>query len=154
MTPAEARAHRVLHLIAVFKLCKALLLIAVGLGALRLVQTGISDRAEQWVAHLASSSDRGTVQHLLALASGMDSRRLEAIGLGAFLYAALFLTEAVGLWLGRRWAEYLTVIATASLVPVELYHLIKRMSLAPVAALVLNLTVVGFLIFQLRRRAA
>ena len=40
-------------------------------------------------------------------------------------YGSLFATEGIGVWLERRWTEYLTIIATGSLVPFELYELIR-----------------------------
>jgi len=109
--------------------------------------------AQRWVAALASSNDRSAVQHVLALVAGLSPRRLEALGVGAFLYALLFTIEGVGLWRGRRWAEYLTVIATLSLVPLELFELLRAVTPARVAALVVNLAVVAYLIGRMRRRA-
>src|SRR5207245_10516789 len=103
---------RVVRLIALFKFCKATLLVAVGLGALQLLHPDVAARAQQWVAALATNSDRQIVQQLIALIGDLSPARLEALGIGAFLYAALFATEGVGLWLLKRWAEYLMVIAT------------------------------------------
>ena len=94
------------------------------------------------------------MQDALVFVSRLTPERLEALGIGAFLYAALFTTEGIGLWLGKRWAEYLTVIATGSFVPFEVYELARRPGLPRVAALVLNLAVVAYLIHHLRRRRA
>ncbi len=129
---------------------------AVGLGALQLLQPGVAARAQQWVTALATSSDRRIVQRLIALAGGLSPGRLEALGIGAFLYAGLFATEGVGLWLGKRWAEYLTVIATLTFVPVAVFELTRRVSPARLAALFLNLVVVAYLARRLlsRRPAA
>jgi len=143
---------RVLRLIAVFKFLKALLLVAVGMGALKLLDPTVAARAQEWLRALATSSDRRVVQDLLQLVSRLSPERLEALGVGAFLYAGLFTTEGVGLWLGKRWAEYLTVIATGSFVPFEIYELARRPGPARLAALVLNLAVVVYLIYHLRRR--
>jgi uncharacterized membrane protein (DUF2068 family) len=143
---------RVLRLIAVFKFLKALLLVAVGMGALNLLDPTVAARAQEWLRALATSSDRRVVQDLLQLVSRLSPERLEALGVGAFLYAGLFTTEGVGLWLGKRWAEYLTVIATGSFVPFEIYELARRLSPSRLAALVLNLAVVVYLIYHLRRR--
>lgn len=142
-----------LRLIALFKFCKAVLLVAVGLGALRLLDPGVAARAQRWVAALASSNDRSAVQHVIALVAGLSPGRLEAVGGGAFLYAGLFTVEGVGLWRSRGWAEYLTVIATLSLVPVEVFGLTRAVTLPRVAALVVNLAVVAYLLGRIRRRA-
>ena len=65
-------------------------------------------------------------------------------------YALLAATEAVGLWLVRRWAEYLTLVATAVLLIPELYELARRVSPLKVIAVVVNLAVVIYLLFAKR----
>ena len=60
--------------------------------------------------------------------------------------------EGVGLWQRRRWAEYLTVVATSLLVPLEVYELVHHATLLKVGGLVVNLLIVAYLIHVLRRR--
>lgn len=148
------KQDRVLRLIALLKFCKAALLVAVGLGALELLQPGVAARAQHWVAALATSSDRRAVQQLIAQASGLSPGRLEALSIAAFFYAGLFTIEGVGLWRAKRWAEYLTVIATMSFVPFEVLELTRRVSLPRLAAVLLNVVVVTYLIYRLRRPRA
>jgi len=140
-----------LRLIALFKFFKATLLVVVALGAVELLRPDVAARAQQWVDMLAASPDRRAVQHLIALVSGLDPRRLYIVAVGAAVYAALFTTEGVGLWLARRWAEYLTVIATLLFVPLEVFELSRRVTLPRVTALILNLAVAALLIVRLRR---
>jgi uncharacterized membrane protein (DUF2068 family) len=142
---------RGLRLIALFKFFKATLLIAVCLGALQLLNPDIAARAQDWATAFATSSDRRLLQHLLARVAGLSPARLELVALGAFLYAGLFTTEGVGLWLGRRWAEYLTVVATASFLPIEILEVVWHLTVPRVTALMLNLLVVAYLMFRLRR---
>jgi uncharacterized membrane protein (DUF2068 family) len=151
---SDGRRDRGLRVIALFKFSKAVLLTAVGLGAAHLLDPDTAARARRWATALAISSDRRFVQHLLAQAVGLSQGRLEVLALGAFMYAGLFSTEGVGLWLGLRWAEYLTVVATASFVPIEIFEVLQRVSLPRVTALVLNLLVVAYLIYRLRRARA
>jgi uncharacterized membrane protein (DUF2068 family) len=139
------RSLRVLRLIAVLKFGKAALLLAVGLGALRLVDPAMAARAQHWAAALATSSDRQLLQRFVARAVNLPPTRLETLGIGAFLYAGLFATEGGGLWRERRWAEYLTVIATASFVPFEVFELIQRLTVLRASALAVNLAVVAYL---------
>jgi uncharacterized membrane protein (DUF2068 family) len=140
-----------IRLIAVFKFLKAALLIVMGLGALKLVQPGFAERCRRWVTSLGSSVDRQTVMELVSRLSRLSPTQLEALGVGAFLYATLFLVEGVGLWKLRRWAEYLTIIATGSFIPIEIYEIAKRVTLPRVMSLGVNLVVVGYLIWRLRR---
>jgi hypothetical protein len=58
--------------------------------------------------------------------------------------------EAVGLWLGRRWAEYLTFVATVVFVPYEVYELIKSVSVLKVLALVINVAIVVYVLVAKR----
>jgi uncharacterized membrane protein (DUF2068 family) len=147
----ESGPDRGLRLIALFKFTKVALLIAVGLGALQLLDPETTTRVQHWTDAVATSSDRRFVQHLVADVLGLSPGRLEVLVLGAFLYAALFATEGTGLWLGRRWAEYLTAVATASFVPIELFEVLRRVSLLRVGALVLNVAVAAYLVYRLRR---
>jgi uncharacterized membrane protein (DUF2068 family) len=146
----QGRDHG-LRLIALFKFFKATLLIAVGLGALQLLHPDVAASAQRWATAFATSSDRRLLQHLLARAAGLSPAHLELVALAAFLYAGLFATEGVGLWLGLRWAEYLTAVATASFLPIEVFELTQRLTIIRVTALLLNLLVVGYLIYRLRR---
>jgi uncharacterized membrane protein (DUF2068 family) len=82
----------------------------------------------------------------------MTPRRVAELGLGAFLYGALFLVEGIGLWLQRHWAEYLTVVATASFIPFEAFELVRRVTATRVVALVVNIAIVLYLVVRLRRR--
>src|SRR5689334_1206699 len=53
------------------------------------------------------------------------------------------MVEGVGLWRRRRWAEYLTVVATASFVAFEVYELVQYVTTVRVLALLVNVAVVG-----------
>jgi len=72
------------------------------------------------------------------------------LAVSAIAYAALEGTEGVGLAMRRRWAEYLTVIATGILIPYEAYEVVHRVTLFKVGALLLNLAVVGYLAYRKR----
>jgi uncharacterized membrane protein (DUF2068 family) len=67
-----------------------------------------------------------------------------------FAYACLESVEGVGLWLNKRWAEYLTFVATTVLIPYEVYELYLRVSVLKVVAFVLNVLVVTYLLYAKR----
>ena len=69
-------------------------------------------------------------------------------------YAALFLTEGTGLLFRKRWAEWLTIVATGSLMPIELYELIKQFTAIRLFALLINAAVVLYLIYLLQQKEA
>jgi len=69
---------------------------------------------------------------------------------GSFVYAAVLLTEAAGLWLGRRWAEYFTIIVTGSFIPLEIYEVSKRFAVSRLAIIAVNVAIVAYLVHRLR----
>jgi len=75
---------------------------------------------------------------------------LQAIGVALLAYAALEGVEAVGLWLGKRWAEYLTFVATAILLPLEIYEIVHSGTVLKVIGFAINLAVVVWLLWRKR----
>jgi uncharacterized membrane protein (DUF2068 family) len=72
------------------------------------------------------------------------------VALAVILYAALEATEGVGLAMRRRWAEYLTVLATGVLIPFELTEVVAKPTLFRVGALVVNVAIVVYLAWRKR----
>ena len=144
----------VLKIIAVFKLVKALLLIGVGLGSLKLLNPEVAVAADRWASTLAWRLGPRAASAVRGGLSNVDSSKLKVIAIVAFLYAGLFAVEGVGLWMTKRWAEYLTIIATASFVPFEVYELFRHASWQRGATLGINLLVVGYLVWKVRQHDA
>jgi uncharacterized membrane protein (DUF2068 family) len=67
-------------------------------------------------------------------------------------YGLLELVEGVGLWLDKLWAEYLTVIATSLLVPLEVYELVRKPGPLKAAGIAVNVLIVVYLARRLHRR--
>jgi uncharacterized membrane protein (DUF2068 family) len=141
---------RLIRLIAWFKLLKAVLLVAVGVGALKLLHTDVTSVLEQWARRLGLVPGSRLVGRVILNAATVTPNRIKDLGVGSFIYAGLFLTEGIGLWFMKRWAEWLTVIVTSSLVPVETYEIYRHPTPIEVLLLILNLVVVGFLLYRLR----
>ena len=76
--------------------------------------------------------------------------RLIQLGLFITAYAALEATEMVGLWFNKRWAEYLTLVATTALVPIEIYELTLSVSVFKVITLIINVAIVVYLLLAKR----
>jgi uncharacterized membrane protein (DUF2068 family) len=144
---------RLLRLIALFKFFKAATLIALGVGAFKLLHRDVGGIVEHWAEALRLPGNR-FVDIALAKASNLRPEQIKKLGLGSFLYAALFLAEGTGLWLEKRWGEWLTAIITSSLVPVEIYEIYRHPSAVKVAVLVLNLAIVAYLIYRIRGKGA
>lgn len=142
-----ARQRLYLRLIAVLKIAKALALLAAATGLLFL------DDQPAWLARLTF-----VVQHEMLLPHGnlllaalqwvddvLTGVELRPVGLLALVYALVFLVEGTGVWFEQRWAEWLLVFATGSLVPLELYHLFLHPSFAKLALIAANVAMVAYL---------
>ncbi len=140
-----------LLLIGLFKLVKGLLLVAAGIGALELLHHDVAETLARWIAVLRVDPDNRFIHSLLARLWFVDDRKLKEISAGTFFYAALLLTEGIDLLLRKRWAEYFTLIATGSLIPLEVYELIERLSAAKIVVIGINLAVVWYLVARVRR---
>jgi uncharacterized membrane protein (DUF2068 family) len=91
----------------------------------------------------------GVVHELERLVT-LQSGTLRIVALGAALYAVLEGVEAFGLWYMKRWAEYLTFVATTALLPLEAYELTKKLSAFKIVAIVVNVAIVVYLLFAKR----
>jgi uncharacterized membrane protein (DUF2068 family) len=139
-----------LLLIALFKLVKGLLLLAVGIGAVKLLHRDIAETLSDWVDFLRVDPDNRYIHGILARLLNLSPGQLKAASVGTFIYAGLLLTEGVGLLLRKRWAEYFTIITTAGLIPLELYELAKHVTAAKIAILIINIAIVVYLVVRVR----
>ena len=142
-----------IKVIIIERVGKAVVLIGLGVGLLVAGEHGwLTIWARYAQSQLNLDADANVLERLLfnalATISGLADTTLIAIG--AFAYALLEGTEGVGLALRRRWAEYLTVLATGALIPFEAYEVIHKVTLFRVGALLLNLAVVGYLAYRKR----
>jgi uncharacterized membrane protein (DUF2068 family) len=141
--------RKLLRLIAVFKLLKAVLLIAVAAGAVHLLHSDIANMAEHWVRVSGLYPGHRYLGVALRKISSLTPNRIRELALGSVVYAALFLTEGIGLWFLKRWAEWVTVIITSSLVPIEVYGIYRHPTPVRVVALGLNIAVIWYLVRQI-----
>lgn len=146
-----AATPRGLRLIAIFKLFKGVVLFAVGVGAVKLLHKDLAFEVNRWADVLRVDPNNRYIHRLLEKLSILDPRKLRELSVGTFLYSTLALTEGVGLLLGKRWAEYLTIVATASFIPLEVYELSKRVSSPKLVVLLLNAAVVIYLVIEVSR---
>jgi len=126
--------------------------VAAGVGALNLLHKDIADVVTRWVELLRVDPENRFIHGILAKLFSATSKQLKELSAGSFVYAGLFLTEGVGLLLRKHWAEYLTVITTGALIPLEIYELVKGFSSARVAILAINVAIVWYLISRIRTR--
>lgn len=124
------RRDRIIVAIALFRLAKAVGLVLVGAGVLR----------------------GGVLERLVASFTHLPSHRIHELAWGAFAYAALFIVEGVNLLRGKTWAEWLTIVATASFIPFEVIEAVHKPTAFRIGIIVANVAIVVYLIW--RRRSA
>jgi uncharacterized membrane protein (DUF2068 family) len=142
-----------IKVIIVERIIKAIVLIALAIGLLVAGRTGLlatwADNAQEQLNLQAGNSL--IVQVLLKVLVYVGTfTHTTLLAIAAIVYALLEGTEGVGLAMRRRWAEYLTVIATGILIPYEAYEVIHKVTLFKVGALLLNVAVVGYLAYRKR----
>jgi uncharacterized membrane protein (DUF2068 family) len=145
------KKHRGLMAIAALKFVNGIGLLAIGLGALHYLHGDIEKDFAHWMELLRADPHNKYLIWLLEKLSNVDEHRLRQLSVGTFFYSALFLLEGTGLALAKRWAEYLTIVTTASLMPVELYELYVRLTWPRGVVLVVNIVVVAYLVVELKR---
>ncbi len=142
-----------IKVIIVERIIKAIVLIALAIGLLVAGQRGLLTSWAQYAnEELNLEAGNGLIVQILLrllLLVGTFSH-VTVLAIGAIAYALLEGTEGVGLAMRRRWAEYLTVIATGVLIPYEAYEVIHKVTLFKVGALLLNVAVVGYLAYRKR----
>jgi uncharacterized membrane protein (DUF2068 family) len=149
---ASGKSHsRGLLVIAAFKLLKSFALIAVGIGALHLLHKDVAGIVEHWVNAFQVDPHNRYISWLLEKLAIVDDKKLKELSIGTFIYAAIFLTEGTGLAFRKRWAEYFTIITTGSFLPLEIYELVRHATIAKGVALVVNIAVLVYLVWELRR---
>jgi len=140
------RHNRWLMLIAAYKFVLALVFVAVGVGALRLLHKDIGDLLAKMADHLRFNPESRIVNFILDKASLLDDPLLRRIGAAAFCYAGLGMLEGIGLYLEKIWGEYLTLAVTASFLPWELFEVFRRVTWIRAGLLVVNAMVFFYLL--------
>jgi uncharacterized membrane protein (DUF2068 family) len=152
----------VLRLIAIDRALHFVILALLGIAVFLFAshRTSLRDTFYRVVADLQGGVGGGPVQtskighsgllHDLDRLFSLQGSTLHLIGAGILAYAILEGVEAVGLWLQKRWAEYLTFLATTLFLPLEVYELTKTVSPFKVIALIINLAVVIYLLYAKR----
>lgn len=149
-----SRGRRALFAIAIFKWTKGAILLAVAAGAISLFHKDVQAQVEHWVTACRIDPDNRYIAAALEKLDVVHTRELKQLSFLSAVYAAIFLTEGTGLALRKRWAEYLTIVATGLLIPVEIYELWKTASVLKAVLLFGNIAIVLFLIWIVRSKEA
>jgi uncharacterized membrane protein (DUF2068 family) len=150
---ASGRAGRLLWLIALERTLRGLLLLAAGIYLLAKAGANFGDIADHLARRLELDPRRPFIRHLVAKLGRLQRHEVQLFGVLAIGYAALEITEGIGLFYRKRWAEWLTVVATSLLVPLEAYELVHHPSTLKAGGIAVNVVIVAYLIRVVRRKS-
>ncbi len=161
--PLRGKALRdkvVLRLIAIDRAFHFVILALLGIGVIAFAgnEKSLRDAYYRILTDLQGGVGGGPVQnsghvgilHELDKLFSLRSGTLREVGIGLLAFGVLEGVEAVGLWFAKRWAEYLTFLATTILLPLEIYEIIHRQSLLKIIGFIINVAVVIYLLYAKR----
>jgi uncharacterized membrane protein (DUF2068 family) len=144
--PSLHPTHSGLIWIGCLKLCKSLLFLSIGIGALHMLHRDLADEILDAASVLRFDPESHFVSVVLDQTAVLSDARLREISLGTFFYAALAMMEAIGLILQKEWAEYFTLILTASFLPFEGYEIYLHATLWKCLLITVNVLIVLYLL--------
>jgi uncharacterized membrane protein (DUF2068 family) len=145
------RSRRLLRLIALERIVRGVILLAAGIYLLSHVGSDLGKTADRIMRAVELDPRRPFLHRIVDYLHHLHASEVRIVGLGAVGYGVLELVEGTGLWLDQLWAEYLTVIATSLLIPVEIYELVRNPTVWKAGGLALNVLIVVYLVHVLRR---
>lgn len=161
--PLRGKALRdrvVLRLIAIDRAFHFVILVLLGIAVLAFAsnETSLRDTYYRILTDLQGGVAGGPVQtsghvgilHEFDKLFSLHSGTLRGVGIALLAYGLLEGVEAVGLWYAKRWAEYLTFVATTILLPLEIYEIIHRRSALKIIGFIVNVAVVIYLLYAKR----
>jgi uncharacterized membrane protein (DUF2068 family) len=151
MAERKSESSGMLMLIGAFKLLKGALLVAIGFGVHHLVNRDAAEVLQHWARLVRIDPQSHYIHTFIAKVTGLSPHTLRELSVGTFIYGTLFLVEGCGLLFRQRWAEYMTIISTALLLPVEVYEVAREPHVRRIALLVANVVIVVYLVVNLYR---
>jgi uncharacterized membrane protein (DUF2068 family) len=134
----------------VYKLVTAVISLALGIELSRLLRSDVKPTLDLLIRFLRLDPENVLIHSVIERLVRIDHKQLRLLQAGTFCYAALHTIEGIGILRGKRWGGVLIILATASLIPVELYEIWRHTRPLRIAALALNLAIVIYLIVHRR----
>jgi uncharacterized membrane protein (DUF2068 family) len=141
---------RGIHCVLFGALATILILLEVHFGPIRSSAQSLLDALNRGLADTGQDQSRSFLVRELHRFLNLNPRTVVILAGTAVAYSVVEGVEAVGLWLEKRWAEYLTAVATAGFLPFEINELIKSVTVLRIIALVVNLAILAWLLWKKR----
>jgi len=145
--------HEALRAVAVFEALKGTLALLAAGGLFYFIPRDLRHVVVELVGRLHLNAGKSYPNVFKRVLEDTSNAQLWLIAALVVVYAIVRFAEAYGLWLGRKWAEWLAAVSGAIYVPFELYELSRSITLIKGVALVLNVAIVVFMCLALRRRS-
>lgn len=155
----EIRSDYILRLFAIERFGRFLLFAAFAYGILRFAHSRLTiteafnrelpilrSAARELGFNVDKSGVIGLIRHILHISQS----KLTLIAAAVSALAVISLIESIGLWLARRWGEYFAMVATSAFLPFEIYELYDKFTVTKVLLLLLNITLVVYLVLNRR----
>ena len=146
-TKSKRQRHdRCLLLIAVYKFLHALIFIAIGFGAHRLLHKDIADQIELLARYLRFNPESHLVNFILDESLAPQRSPPAPHRLRRLRLRGITLAEGIGLYLEKAWGEFLTLAITASFLPLEIFEVVRRLTWIRAGLLIINAVVFIYLL--------
>ncbi len=140
-----------LRFIAIIKLAKGLLVVAIGLGAFRLINRDLAESARALTMHLRIDPENHYARRFIEKVAKINASQLRHYGIVSFFFAAELFTEGIGLWLNQTWAKYMVLVGTGFFIPFEAYVCVRNFTWEHLLLFAVNLAVVAYVAWCIRR---
>ncbi len=140
---------RGLRVVAIFEGAKGLLVLVAGFGLLAFIHKDIHEAAVRLVEHIHLNPASHYPRIFLDLTERINDARLWGMAIAAAMYTVARFIEAVGLWLSKAWAQWFAILTGGMYIPIEIFEVAQRVTWPRVTVLIINLTVVSYLLFVL-----
>jgi uncharacterized membrane protein (DUF2068 family) len=140
-----------IRVVAFFEGAKGILVLLAGFELLSFVHKDVHHVAVRLVEQLYLNPARHYPRIFLDLTERITDSQLWALASAALLYSIVRLIEATGLWLGKKWAEWFGVLTGGMYIPVEVYEVTRGVTWPRVTVLAVNIGIVIYLLFSLRK---
>jgi len=145
------RLVKTLRAVAIYEAAKGLLVLLTGFGLLFALHGDVQHVAERLVAHLHLDPASHLPRIFIDAAAKVTDKRLWMFAALAAAYALVRFVMACGLWMQRRWAEWLVALSAAIYLPFEIHQLLKGFDWIVIGALALNVLVIALMVAALHR---
>lgn len=147
--PVSHLIHKALKPIAVFEAVKGAIVFILGFGLLSFMGKEDQSFAEQFFVRMHFDPANRYLREIIRMLAEASDTRLILLTCFTTVYAAIRFAEAYGLWHARRWAEWFAALSGGIYIPVEIYELMQRVTWLRIAALLLNLVIVAYMVWLL-----